>query len=344
MLPDDGTADLIAGLLELTEMASRVKVAAPWEGPHAQEWDLETAATWLRDNVANQGARDLLSIAMGGAVGVQPQDISLLHYLFIAASAGGPFNLVAVGRGNVEFRVVGGTGLLVEGLAKPLGGSIRLKTPVTAIEHGGATVRVTTPHGAWAADHVILAMSPTMTQQILFDPVLPVSRVQSVQRTGNASASKFCPVYPRPFWRDQGFNGIIQSNSAPFSGVFDNSPPDGSVGVLFALVENQQARRMSTLSPAQRKKEILDGLALAYGDQARHPTKFLEQDWQSEPWIRGGAASFFAPGVLTEYRYLFGTPIGRLHFAGTETGTAFWGTIEAAMASGERAAREVLGA
>jgi monoamine oxidase len=38
-----------------------------------------------------------------------------------------------------------------------------------------------------------------------------------------------------------------------------------------------------------------------------------------------------------------GGPIGSLHFAGTETGRAFWGNIESALQSGQRAAREILG-
>jgi monoamine oxidase len=57
---------------------------------------------------------------------------------------------------------------------------------------------------------------------------------------------------------------------------------------------------------------------------------------------RGGAASFFPPGLLTEYRYLFGKAIGRIHFAGTETGSFFWGNMESALESGERTANEVL--
>jgi monoamine oxidase len=96
------------------------------------------------------------------------------------------------------------------------------------------------------------------------------------------------------------------------------------------------------MSPARRKTEVLNGFAVAFGEQARHPIRYLEQNWSTEPWIRGGFAGFFPPGVLTEYRYLFDKPIGRLHFASTETGRAWWGNIEAALQSGERAANEVL--
>jgi monoamine oxidase len=341
-LPAGATQDLLSAFGLLTSMAAQVPVDAPWNAPKAAEWDSQTAQSWLEANISDSVARSFGSIAVGGPVSVVPADISLLHYLFIATASGGPLALVTVGSGVLEHRVVGGSGRLITGLAAPLRDITRLNTPVTMIERRGARVRVTTPHGRYVAGHVVVAMAPTMTQQILFDPVLPVHRTQSVQRTGMGSVIKCFPVYRTPFWRAKGLSGIVQSNSTPFGGVFDNSPPDGSIGVLFALVENRHARRFSAMSARARKAEVLNGLALALGDEARHPVRYVEHDWSAEPWIRGGAASFFPPGMLTEYRYLFGAPIGRLHFAGTETGHRFWGNMEAALESGERAAKEIL--
>jgi monoamine oxidase len=203
-------------------------------------------------------------------------------------------------------------------------------------------MRVTTAKGKWVADHVIVAMSPTITQSIQFDPVLPVQRTQAVQRTGNGSCIKAFPVYEKPLWREDGLNGIIQSTTEPFSGVFDNSPKNGSPGVLFCLIENVHARNFSKMSEEKAKAKVLDGLALALGEKARHPVRYVQQNWCQEPYLQGGAASFYPPGLLTEYRNMFNKPFGHLHFAGTETGTQFWGNMEAALQSGERAANEVL--
>jgi monoamine oxidase len=342
--PPSLEAQAVSAFAELTLMAADVPVDAPWTAPRAEEWDGQTAATWLENHVPSALLRSFLATPVAGPVSVLPQDISLLHYLFIAAAAGGPLNLVTLGSGLLENRVVGGTGRLVDGLAGELHGVTELNAPATLIERQGKSVRLTTPDARYVAGDVVIAMAPTMTQQILFDPVLPVHRTQSVQRTGMGSAIKCFPVYRTPFWRAHGLSGLVASNSTPFAAVFDNSPPSGAPGVLFCLVENVHARRFSTLSPQARKAEILDGLALVFGDEARHPIRFVEHDWSTEPWIRGGAASFFAPGMLTEYRYLFDAPIGGLHFAGTETGTVFWGNMEAALASGARAAREVLAA
>jgi monoamine oxidase len=336
--------ELAGAVAELTAMAATVPFDAPWKAPKAEEWDNQTGASWVAANSSTPLAQYLLGFMMGGPVSALAQDISLLHYLFIASASGGPTELVVPGQGDLTYRIVGGTGRFVEGLERPMKDKIKLGTPVTMIEHGTKNVRLTTPSGQVVADHVILAMAPTMTQQILFDPVLPVDRNQSVQRIGMGSAIKAFPVYSKPFWRDKGLSGSVFSNSSVFGAAFDNSPPSGSPGVLFALIENVQARRLSALSPEARKKIVLDDLAVAFGDEARHPIRYVEQDWSSEPWIRGGAAAVFPPGVLSEYRYLFDKPIGRLHFASTETGRQWWGNMEAAMASGERAAREILSA
>jgi monoamine oxidase len=336
--------ELGLGVAALDEMAAQVPVDAPWTAPKAEEWDAQTAETWVKANASSPVGQSFLAFVTGGPVSVLPGDISLLHYLFIAAAAGGPLGMMVLGSGELSDRIVGGTGRLVEGLARPLKEITKMGSPVTMIEHGRNNVRVTTPDERYVAEHVVVAMAPTMTQQILFDPVLPVQRTQSVQRIGMGSAIKCFPIYPTAFWRSNGLNGNVLSNSTPFGAAFDNSPPGGSPGVMFALVENAHARRFSTLTAEQRKAEVVDGLALFLGEEARHPTGYVEHDWSTDPWIRGGAASFFPPGVLTEYRSLFGEPIGRLHFAGTETGQRWWGNMEAALATGERAAKEILAA
>lgn len=48
------------------------------------------------------------------------------------------------------------------------------------------------------------------------------------------------------------------------------------------------------------------------------------------------------PGVITEYASALWDPIGRIHWAGTETSTAFNGAIEGAVLSGDRAASEAI--
>jgi monoamine oxidase len=48
------------------------------------------------------------------------------------------------------------------------------------------------------------------------------------------------------------------------------------------------------------------------------------------------------PGTLTRYGHLLREPMGRIHWAGTETATINHGSIDGAVRSGERAAAEIL--
>ena len=48
------------------------------------------------------------------------------------------------------------------------------------------------------------------------------------------------------------------------------------------------------------------------------------------------------PGTLLAYGTALREPVGRIHWAGTETSTYWNGYMDGAVRSGERAAREVL--
>ena len=48
------------------------------------------------------------------------------------------------------------------------------------------------------------------------------------------------------------------------------------------------------------------------------------------------------PGGWTGFGRALRTPVGRIHWAGTETATEWMGYVEGALQSGERAAAEVI--
>ena len=77
---------------------------------------------------------------------------------------------------------------------------------------------------------------------------------------------------------------------------------------------------------------------------ALHPRRYVEMDWADEVWTRGCPVGFSAPGALSEYGPWIRKPIGRIHWAGTETSTFWNGYMDGAVRSGERAAAEVLAA
>ena len=114
---------------------------------------------------------------------------------------------------------------------------MHLNTPVRRIVQNahGVTV-VQRPACIVHAQRVIVAVPPALAQRIDYDPLLPTARDQLLQRMPMGALMKVEAVYPTPFWRDSGLTGQFLTVGGPVGYSFDNSPPDGSVGVLAGFV------------------------------------------------------------------------------------------------------------
>ena len=64
--------------------------------------------------------------------------------------------------------------------------------------------------------------------------------------------------------------------------------------------------------------------------------------WQEETWSGGCYAGNLTPGTLLDFGPAIRAPVGRIHWAGTETATLWAGYMDGAVRSGERAAAEAL--
>ncbi|HEU4658142.1 MAG TPA: FAD-dependent oxidoreductase [Capillimicrobium sp.] len=334
-------ADFGQAQLRLDRMARQVPLDAPWTAPRAREWDEQTAWSWVRRNVRTAGARAMLQIIVEGVWAAHPGDLSLLHLLFYIHSAGGIDALIETEGGAQQDRIVGGSQRIALRMAEELGEDrLLLSTPVRAIaqDAGGVTV------GDVRADRAIVALAPALAGRIAYDPALPGLRDGLTQRVPQGSVIKCHAIYDEPFWRADGLSGQATSDVGPVKVAFDNSPPDGSPGVLLGFLEGDQARELGTLTPERRRAEVLACFARWFGPRAADPIEFLEQDWSQEEFTRGCYAGFFPTGVWTRYGRALREPVGRLHWAGTETATVWNGYFDGAITSGERAAAEVVAA
>ena len=343
-LPALDLAEIAATVVQFDLMAADVPSAAPWTAAEATDWDSQTMAGWLDSNILCAGARATLDVMVGGALCAAPRDLSLLHYLFLVTSTGGAERLFTMKGGVLESRVAGGSGLIIDKLTAELGDRVLCNAAVRRIDQTGPQVLVTSDRGVIAADQVIVAVPPTMAGRITYDPPLPVMRDHLTQRAPMGWGIKVFAAYPTPFWRDAGRNGFINNvdPGSVISGAFDNSPPDGSRGVLYGLIEGSAALIWGPRPEAQRKAAVLEAFAACFGPQALEPADYLEQDWASMPWIRGGATVAFGPGTWTGYGPSLRAPVDRIHWAGTETAIEQWGSMDGAISAAERAVSEIL--
>ena len=308
-VPPDLTAalQLETVLVKLNSMAATVPLSAPWSAPDAWDWDGQTFETFKRTNTIGTGANNLLDLAIESVFACEPRDVSLLHVLFYIHSAGDERTpgkierLINTAGGAQESRFVGGSQLLSIRMAKALGKRVHLSQPVRRISQHGRTVTVYTDRLTVKGRSVIVTGPPALTGQIRYEPDLPIARAQLVQRFPQGSAIKVEAVYPRPFWRDRGLAGQVTSDTGPIKLTFDNSPPDGSPGVLLGFVEGHDARRFGALSAAERRRRALACFVRYFGSQAANPKAYIEMNWSAEPWTRGCYGGYLPPGVLTEY-------------------------------------------
>ena len=195
--------------------------------------------------------------------------------------------------------------------------------------------------GHLARPRAIVAMSPMLAGRIEYDPPMPALRDGLTQHVPQGSAIKYEAVYHTPFWRDRGLSGYANSDEPPIELTYDNSPPEGKPGVLLAFVVGEDARRIGTRSAAVRRRMVLDAFARLFGARAGRPRELIEHNWSEEQWTRGCHAGYMPPGVWSDYGESLRTPVGRIHWAGTETSEIFMGYMDGAVRSGERVAGEV---
>jgi monoamine oxidase len=348
--PPDPTIlpDLVAIIALVDQMATEIPVEAPWTAPRAAEWDAMTLDTWLNAHTVNPETRKVASAAFEALLGAEAREVSLLYTIAYVATATngsspGTFERLIDTRGGAQAqRFVQGAQEISIRVARALASRVILSAPVRRITQDSKGVMVVSDKGTFSASAVIVAIPPTLAGRIDYFPLLPAARDQLTQRLPQGALIKCEAFYDKPWWRAAGLTGAALSDTGPAKTTFDVSPADGSIGGLLGFVGGDEARKFAT-DPAGLRAAVLDNFATYFGEQARTPKTFVIQNWSNEEWTRGCPVAIAGPGVLTEYGPALTAPVGRIHWAGTETASYWHGYMDGAVRSGERAAKEVLG-
>jgi monoamine oxidase len=345
ILPDVAT---IVALID--QMAQEVPVDRPWDAPHAAEWDNKTLDSWLRLHTANPKTREVASSAFEAILGCEAREVSLLFAIAYVAQATdgstyGTFERLINTRGGAQAqRFVEGAQVISIRMANRLGARhVRLSSPVHRIEQDAKGVTVHSDTGVVRARQVVVAIPPTLAGRIDYTPNLPPSRDALTQRLPMGALIKAEAFYAKPWWRDKGLTGAAVSTVGPAKTTFDVSPKDGRIGGLLGFVGGDEARKYTGRPAALRRAVLANFATFMDDDRALHPTHFEVMDWTREKWTRGCPVAIAAPGVLTEYGPSLTAPVGRIHWAGTETASYWHGYMDGAVRSGRRAAAEILG-
>lgn len=352
-VPPDPTIlpDAAVLLTRIDAMAAEIAVDAPWSHPSAATWDRMSLGDFIRANAAINpgGVANLIRSWTQPGFGADPDELSLLFVLWYVACSGDERHVGTFARnsetagGAQERRFVGGSQLIPLRLARGLGDQVALRAPVRRVMQRDGRVRVHTRRGVVECRRLVVAAPPPLVLGMDWFPRLPTRRRRLLASADMGQLMKCDAVYERPFWREDGLNGFGISDRGAARAVFDNSPPDGTPGVLLAFVGGSTWRTYGRMPLARRRQAVLEGFAALFGEQALRPIEYTEQDWTQERWTRGGPTSIHAPdGSFSRFGPAVRRPFGRVHWAGTETSTYWAGYMDGAVRSGERAALEVL--
>jgi putrescine oxidase len=327
---------------KLDSLAKELDPEAPWEHPDAERLDGITLESWLRDEVSDEMARDLLrSWLAGGFLAKPAHTFSLLQALWMIAGAGGTYELFEPDQ-CLAYRVVGGSQLISIRLAERLGERVALNAAVREIRWGEDSVEVETDRVVAKGRRAIVAVPPNLTNSIRFRPALPAWRMRMAQAMSQGSINKVLAVYETPFWREDGLSG---QGFAPYELVrelYDNSPPSASAGVLCTFLAGENAERAGRLGTEERRREVLQGMAKYVGARALEPVDYIETDWSAQEWTRGAYGTSFGPGGLTRFRDDIRRPVGSIQWACTDIAGVGHIHMEGAIRSGRRAAESCL--
>ena len=150
---------------------------------------------------------------------------------------------------------------------------------------------------------------------------------------------KIIVQYDQPHWRQAGYSGELVTSGHPLCITFDDSHEASPALVTF--LGGREAVLWAGRSEKELKAAVVEQLGECFGDWAYDYTNIIVKNWASHPFIGGSPVTL--PGV----GWMFLLPAlrethHRIHFAGTETATAWLGYMEGAVQSGVRAGLEVL--
>jgi monoamine oxidase len=241
------------------------------------------------------------------------------------------------GLGVSQPRPWGGYGPLLEFLSRET--KIQLQTVVRGLRWKRSSVEVRgtyrgEPWSAWAP-RAVIAVPIGVLPSLLKEKRSALSRLES------GPVIRVAMAFREAFWEKQ-HPGVafFHSPDAPFPTFWTPLPMHAPL--LTCWAGGPKAARMTGSSEKVLLRKALESVRSVLGN-IDEPRAVLMHDWQADPFARGGYSYLRVGG--TGAREELAAPLEEtLYFAGEATDVDESGTVGGALASGLRAAKEILAA
>ncbi len=308
-----------------------------WRLEPFQRLDQVTLAQYVASQGLSGEAVELLGDVLWFGYG-WPQ-VSALHRLLS--------DVALYNRGRQVMVLTGGNDRLPQAFAAALGDRIRYASPVSRIQRqpqGGVSVAF---HQGGAehrleADRLVCAVPSPALGKIQFAPELPAAKRRIFEHLEYLPVTRLYLQTKRRFWADGGRAGTAFTD-LPIQLVVEQplgrSAGADARGILECHVKGPEAARLAAMEEPARLALAVENLEKVHPGFRRFYESGTSVSWGADPWA-GGAYAWWKPGEMTAWMPELARPEGALHFAGEHT-SLLGRTMEGALESGNRAAREV---
>ena len=317
----------------------------------AKAFDNTTIAQWVDHYVA--GGRmsklgQLIENAFTEENAADTDELSALNLLSgLSAVKPNEFDLYYQ-TSDQRSHIRGGADQIVAHLAEKLAPSIEVGSALTAIvRQPDGRMKLTIARDAKSVDEifdrVVLALPfSVMREKVDFARAgFSALKQRAIRELAMGASNKLQLQFNHRLWNELGCSGEIRLTAHDFQTTWDvTRAQPGPRGILnfwsggkTTLNANVDKETLARRCLADAEK-VLPGLTAVWNGRAALDV------WKSNPWSRGSYV-FYRPGYQTTIFGAEGTPEGNCFFAGEHTWSES-GFLNAAVASGERAAREVI--
>ena len=243
--------------------------------------------------------------------------------------------------GGEEVIFPGGYNQISDGLAKGL--DIRLGEIVKVIRYGSDGVEVETAQGNYVADKAVVTFPLGVLKQasVTFEPPLPGSKQEAIDRLGMGVLNKVYLKFPEAFWDVDVETISYMSESLGEWCDWLNFLPFTDQPVLMAFHGGDKGFELEDLSDDEIIAGAMQTLHVMFGNDIPEPEGVLITRWGKDPFSFG-AYSHIPPFASGDDHDILAEPIDDvLYFAGEATSREYPSTVHGAYLSGVRAAEEM---
>ena len=313
--------------------------ARDWPPAALRKYDQMTYEDFLVRQGASPGAVELLR----------------LNYLNINGDGIGTTSALYILRDGAHsekikdwYLISGGTDQLPRALAAGLTGRIRYAAPVIGIAQDQEKVKAVFLEDGSAqtitADYLVCTIPFSVLRhpetRLELSPAFSTEKQRAIDELAYTSVTRLFLQSKTRFWVREGL-GYLAATDLPIMYLIDGSfRQPGPRGILEAYAAGSYARDIAAMNESDRVEYVLEQIAKIFPQMGRNFERGESKSWGQDKWARGSKC-WYKPGQMTTLRGHFSQPEGRVYFAGEHTAADTEGSMNGALWSGQRAARQI---